>query len=95
METPPPASPHYLLHAGVTPVQDGNPQLQSLNHHGAHLTCRGKDLIESPRKQRVKHIYWALWGPFNSGFMSLCDSSVAVLEPVQKSQKSPLLALII
>lgn len=47
----PPANPHYLLHASVAPIQNGNPQLQSLDHHGAHLPCHGEDLIELPRKQ--------------------------------------------
>lgn len=40
---PAPVSPHYLLHTGIAPIQNGDPQLQSLHHHGAHLTCWSKD----------------------------------------------------
>lgn len=74
---PSPVSPHYLLHTRVASIQDGDPQLQSLHHHGAHLTCRGEDAIESPRKQRANHT-WALAGLFNNDFRLQCDSSVVV-----------------
>lgn len=66
----PSGSPPYLLHAGVAPIQNGDAQLQSLNHHGAHLTCHGEDSIESPKKWRVNRIYRALSGLFNNDFMS-------------------------
>lgn len=74
---PPPVSPYYLLHTRVASIQDGDPQLQSLHHHGAHLTCRGEDSIESPRKPRVNHT-WALAGLCNNDFRLQCDSCVVV-----------------
>lgn len=50
---------NYLLHTSIASVQNGNPQLQCLNHHGAHLTCQGEDLTKLPRKEVVRHTYWA------------------------------------
>ena len=82
----PTVSPQYLLYTSVAPIQNGDPQLQSLNHHGAHLTCHGEDSIELPRKQRVNHIYWALLGLFNNDFVSKYAISVVATGPIHKSQ---------
>lgn len=74
---PPPESPHYLLHACIASIQNGDPQLQSLNHHGAHLTCHGEDPIALTRKERVNSTYWALSGLFHNDSFTmwlLCGS---------------------
>lgn len=91
----PPSGPHYLLHTSIAPIQNGDPQLQSLNHHGAHLTCHGEDSIESPRKQR-QIMPVGLYQ--DSLIMASCHSVISLGQlqrTVPQSQKSPLLALII
>lgn len=70
-------SPQYLLHTCVASIQNGDPQLQSLNHHGAHLTCRGEIRLNHQGK-RVNHACWALPGLFNQDFIAQCEPSVGV-----------------
>ena len=75
-------SPHYLLHTCVASIQNGDPQLQSLNHHGAHLTCYGEIQLNHQGK-RVTHTCWALPGLFNHDFIAQCESSVGLQGPIR------------
>lgn len=90
-----PPMPSYLLHASIASIENGNSQLQRLNHHGTHLTCQGEDLIDSPRKEVVNYTCWAFSRLVNvtlgHGALALCQSPRVYLE----TGTSPLLALII